>query len=74
MTLQLHVDGLERFRCDLIKAGYRCGEVEALFYGAREFYLVDPDGNELAIVEFAASDPAYLTSPGEVNGSKGRTK
>ena len=62
VTLSLYVDGLDRFRSDLMAAGYRCGEPETLFYGAREFYLLDPDGNELAIVEFAASDPGYLAT------------
>jgi DNA-binding CsgD family transcriptional regulator/uncharacterized glyoxalase superfamily protein PhnB len=61
-TLSLYVEGLDAFRRDLIDAGYRCGEPEALFYGAREFYLLDPDGNELAIVEFAASEPVYLAT------------
>lgn len=62
VTLSLYVEGLEAFRRDLVSAGYRCGEPETLFYGAREFYLLDPDGNELAIVEFAASEPGYLAS------------
>lgn len=62
VTLSLYVEGVDRFREELMAAGYRCGESETLFYGAREFYLLDPDGNELAIVEFAASDPAYLAS------------
>jgi len=63
VTISFYVDGLDRYRRNLIGAGYRCGEPAALFYGAREFYLLDPDGNEIAIVEFAASDPAYLTAP-----------
>jgi hypothetical protein len=49
-------------RPDLVAEGFRCGEIESLFYGAREFYLLDPDGNELALVEFAASEPRYLTT------------
>lgn len=62
VTLSLYVDGLDAFRRSLTRAGQRCGEVRSLFYGAREFYLSDPDGNEVAIVEFAARDPHYLTS------------
>ncbi len=62
VTLSLYVDGLDAFRASLVAAGIRCGDVKSLFYGAREFYLNDPDGNELAIVEFEASDPDYLTS------------
>ena len=33
--------------------------IERMPYGAREFYVSDPNGNELAIVEFALSDPGY---------------
>lgn len=65
VTLSLYVEGLDEFRRDLLADGYRCGEPESLFYGAREFYLLDPDGNELAIVEFAASEPGYLASAKE---------
>jgi DNA-binding CsgD family transcriptional regulator/uncharacterized glyoxalase superfamily protein PhnB len=64
VTLNLYVEGLDAFRAQLIGAGYRCGKPEALFYGAREFYLLDPDSNEIAIVEFAASEPRYITSGG----------
>ena len=64
VTLSLYVEGLDDFRRDLVSAGYRCGEPKSLFYGAREFYLLDPDGNELAIVEFAASEPGYLANAG----------
>ena len=62
VTLSLYVEGLDAFREDLQRAGLRCGNVERLFYGAREFYLRDPDGNEIAFVEFAASDPVYLST------------
>ena len=62
VTLSLYVDGLDAFRHDLLDAGYRCNEPESLFYGAREFYVLDPEGNEVAIVEFAASDPGYLAT------------
>ena len=41
------------------------GRPEApLFYGASEFYMQDPDDNELALVEFAASDPGYMATAG----------
>ena len=73
VTLSLYVEGLEAFRRDLVRAGYRCGAPEAMFYGAREFYLLDPDGNELAIVEFAASEPAYLATD-EPATQKGRSR
>jgi len=64
VTLSLYVEAIDAFRADLVAAGLRCGEVEQLFYGAREFYLNDPDGNELAFVEFAASEPVYLATAG----------
>lgn len=60
VTLCLYVDGLDALRQELVEAGVRCGKVHTLFYGAREFYVRDPDGNELSIVEFAASEPVYL--------------
>jgi DNA-binding CsgD family transcriptional regulator/uncharacterized glyoxalase superfamily protein PhnB len=62
VVLSLYVEGVDLFRRDLAKAGYRCGEVRSLFYGAREFTVRDPDANEVAIVEFAASEPGYLAS------------
>ena len=70
VTLSLYVEGLDAFRRSLTRRGHRCGDVKSLFYGAREFYLSDPDANEIAIVEFAASDPEYLTSadPGREKG------
>jgi len=60
VCMNFYVEGLDAVRRALLEAGHRCGEPEALFYGAREFYLFDPDGNEIAIVEFAAGDPGYL--------------
>ncbi len=60
VCLNLYVEGLDAFRRELISAGYACGEPDTLFYGAREFDVRDPDGNELSIVEFAASTPGYL--------------
>jgi uncharacterized glyoxalase superfamily protein PhnB len=62
VTLNLYVEGLDAVRRDLVAAGYRCGEPQSLFYGAREFYVLDPDGNELALVEFAAGDPGYMAT------------
>jgi uncharacterized glyoxalase superfamily protein PhnB len=62
VTLNLYVAGLDAVRRELVAAGHACGRPAALFYGAREFYLQDPDGNELAIVEFAASDPGYMAT------------
>jgi DNA-binding CsgD family transcriptional regulator/catechol 2,3-dioxygenase-like lactoylglutathione lyase family enzyme len=60
VTLNFYVDRLDRVHRALRAAGHACGRIERLFYGAREFYTLDPDGNELAIVEFAAGDPGYL--------------
>jgi DNA-binding CsgD family transcriptional regulator/catechol 2,3-dioxygenase-like lactoylglutathione lyase family enzyme len=65
VCMNFYVEGLDAVRRELLRAGIRCDEPQALFYGAREFYLLDPDGNEIAIVEFAASDPAYLREPSE---------
>jgi len=62
VIMNFYVDGVDALHKSLVEAGHRCGEVHALFYGAREFDLLDPDGNELAIVEFAASTPTYLAS------------
>ena len=62
VTISLYVEGLDAFRRNLVRAGVRCSDPKSLFYGAREFYLQDPDGNELAIVEFAASEPKYLAT------------
>ena len=67
VTLSLYVEGLDAFRRELAAEGFQPTEIESLFYGAREFYLLDPDGNELAFVEFAASDPGYLTTPATVS-------
>ena len=72
VTLSLYVDGLDDFRRDLVSAGYRCGEPQSLFYGAREFYLFDPDGNEIAIVEFAASEPGYLADAGRATSKQAK--
>jgi DNA-binding CsgD family transcriptional regulator/uncharacterized glyoxalase superfamily protein PhnB len=71
ITLNLYVAGLDDVRRDLVAAGHACGRAAALFYGAREFYLQDPDGNELAIVEFAASDPGYMAT---ARGRKDRAR
>lgn len=62
VALNFYVEGLDALRRDLLAAGHACGAPEALFYGAREFYMADPDGNEIAIVEFAASAPGYLAT------------
>jgi DNA-binding CsgD family transcriptional regulator/uncharacterized glyoxalase superfamily protein PhnB len=72
VLLSLYVEGLDRFRRDVIAAGHRCDEPETLFYGAREFYLLDPDGNELAIVEFAASEPGYMATAGASKPAGGK--
>ena len=74
VTLSLYVEGLDAFRRDLLSAGFRCGEPRRLFYGAREFYLLDPDGNELAVVEFSASEPGYLATATEATPKKGRLR
>lgn len=65
ITLSLYVEGLDSFRRDLLSAGVRCDEPETLFYGAREFFVADPDSNEVSIVEFAASDPKYMATSGD---------
>jgi DNA-binding CsgD family transcriptional regulator/uncharacterized glyoxalase superfamily protein PhnB len=62
VTLNLYVEGLDAVRRELVAAGHACGRPAALFYGAREFYVLDPDANELAVVEFAAADPGYLAT------------
>lgn len=62
VTLSLYVEGVDAFRRDLVSAGHACGPLKRLFYGAREFSLQDPDGNEIALVEFAASEPGYLAT------------
>ena len=62
VTLNLYVEGIDAFRDSIAAAGVRCGPVRSLFYGAREFSLRDPEGNEIAIVEFGASEPGYLAS------------
>ena len=67
VTMNFYVEGIEAFHRELIASGYECDAIETLFYGAREFYVLDPDSNEVSIVEFAASDPGYMASP------KGRT-
>jgi uncharacterized glyoxalase superfamily protein PhnB len=72
VTLNLYVAGLDGVRRELVAAGHACGRPAALFYGAREFYLRDPDGNELAIVEFAASDPGYMAT-GRTRKSPGKS-
>jgi len=74
VSLNLYVDGLDGFRRHLIDAGFRCDEPEALFYGAREFDLLDPDGNEITIVEFAASEPRYTTTAAAQSGPKRSSK
>jgi uncharacterized glyoxalase superfamily protein PhnB len=63
ITLSLYVTGIDALRADLVARGLRPGAIAQLFYGAREFYIKDPEGNELALVEFAASDPPYVTQP-----------
>ena len=60
VTLNFYVSGVDAYRERLVAAGHRCTPTQALFYGASEFYVNDPDGNELEIVEFAASEPGYL--------------
>lgn len=72
VILNFYVEGLDAIRDELVAAGHRCGEPEQLFYGAREFYVQDPDANEIAIVEFAASDPAYMATAGK-RASRKRT-
>ena len=64
VMLNFYVEGLDAIRQRIEAAGYRCGQVRRMFYGAREFYLLDPDGNEIAIVEFAAGGPDYLATEG----------
>ena len=64
LMLNFYVEGLDAFRERIATAGYRCGDVRRMFYGAREFYLMDPDRNEIAIVEFAAGGPDYLATGG----------
>lgn len=62
VTLSLYVDGLDALHAALEAAGQRPTPIRRMPYGARECYLNDPDGNELALVEFRASDPGYTTT------------
>lgn len=59
ITLTLYVDGLDAIHASLLAAKASPTTIERMPYGAREFYVSDPNGNELAIVEFALSDPGY---------------
>ena len=61
ITMSLYVDGLDAIHSALVSAGARPTSIERMPYGARECYLNDPDGHELALVEFAVSDPGYTT-------------
>lgn len=62
VVLNFYVEGLDAIRQRLIEAGHECGTIESLFYGAREFYVRDPDGNELTLVEFPSSEPGYMAT------------
>ncbi|HUG37797.1 MAG TPA: hypothetical protein VML54_12640, partial [Candidatus Limnocylindrales bacterium] len=62
VTVNLYVEGLDALRRDLVAAGHPCSKTATLFYGAREFYVLDPDRNELALVEFSVSDPGYMAN------------
>ena len=64
VTPNFYVEDLDVFSALIEAAGYPCGKTRSLFYGAREFDLRDPDGNGLVFVEFAASEPGYLSTPG----------
>lgn len=62
ITLSFYVEGLDAYHADLRAAGCGPGAITQMWYGAREFYVRDPEGNEIAIVEFAASEPEYLAA------------
>ena len=63
ITLSLYVTGLDLLHDELVQRGCRPSHIEVMPYGAREFYVNDPEGHELAFVEFTASDPGYTTEP-----------
>lgn len=63
ITLSLYVAGLDALHAELCARGERPGPITRMPYGARECYISDPESNELALVEFAASDPSYVTQP-----------
>ena len=65
VTPNLYVEDLDAFRKIIEAAGHACSKTRSLFYGAREFDLLDPDGNQLVFVEFAASEPRYLSTTPE---------
>lgn len=69
VTLSLYVDGLDALHESLRTAGLSPTEIRRTMYGARECYLNDPEGNEIALVEFRASDPGYLAEDGPRGGS-----
>lgn len=68
ITLSLYVQGLDAVHAGLVEAGVRPTSIQLMPYGAREFYVNDPDGHELALVEFPASDPGYGLSGAQAGG------
>lgn len=68
ITLSLYVQGLDAVHGALSAAGMRPTNIELMPYGAREFYVNDPDGHELALVEFPASDPGYALGKTQTAG------
>jgi uncharacterized glyoxalase superfamily protein PhnB len=60
VTLTLYVDGLDALHEALGGCGRHPTEIQRMPYGARECYVQDPEGNEIALVEFRASEPPYV--------------
>jgi DNA-binding CsgD family transcriptional regulator/uncharacterized glyoxalase superfamily protein PhnB len=67
-----YVEDLDGFRRAIERAGHACSPTRRLFYGAREFDVRDPDGNNLVFVEFAASEPVYLVDRSGAKPARGR--
>jgi catechol 2,3-dioxygenase-like lactoylglutathione lyase family enzyme len=61
ITLCLYLDGIASLRDELVANGHAASPIEQMPYGAFECFLQDPEGNELSLVEFPASDPLYTT-------------
>ena len=61
VTLSIYLSGLDGLRDELVAAGLTVSNIAEQFYGARECFLCDPEGNELNLVEFPAADPGYIS-------------
>ena len=59
ITMSLYLSGLDALHEELVCGGLVVSPIEQQFYGARECFLRDPEGNELNLVEFPASAPGY---------------